>query len=158
MGNKKKIANDHPIREIWELNKLDQLELAKRGDRQALKSIFAQFRYQAKKSEEKWGSGYLITEGWYKFPPTVIEFLKDCFGEIIVNHTSPNDAFQWTDGTRGGRKLDPSKKMERARMGYEVACLMNEGESLEDAAAIVAEKCSVSESTTEKAYKTYMAI
>ncbi len=90
-------------------------------------------------------------------PNELNEYIAHCFWRIFRGD-KPEVALNLTTGKNQRPPLTHHKKMERFWMGWKVLlCMGEENLSLEEASAKVAEQLNVSQSTAEKAYKTYAA-
>ncbi len=153
------IAEDHPIQEIWRLNRIigtveGKIELAKEGDAYAARQLLALFNHYVKRREKN--PPWRLDKP--EMPDALIKYLADCFREILTGD-SADKALHLKTGQRKRPPLTYDKKQERCRIGYYVSLYMDrESLTLEDASLKAATEFNISPSTAEKAYKTYMVV
>lgn len=150
--SKPKIPEDHPIREIWEINKKQHdinwvIKQALDGD--------------VDYTKELWGIITLKAENERPLPPEIMEYLRliACGSGTrpgILSGAKPDEAMGYAKNGKGRPVLTGKQKIDRASLGYKVALLLDESGKLEHAAAVVAESEGVSVPAAKKAYQGYM--
>jgi len=158
--NKPPIPDDHPIRKVWENNQKSQTDLAKEGDKDAIKAVLQQFRYQVYLSTGKWKPEENEPKRLYRIDSATIAYLAECFDKIADGWT-PNEAFNWP-GKQSHPELTADEKHERAVIGWEVSRLYKKhgGDlSLTAAAKAVAKKRNnISWHQAKACYERYMKL
>ena len=153
------ISKDHPIQEIWRLNRIfgtveGKIELAKDGDTYAARQLLALFNHYVKRRTKN--PPWRLDKP--EVPDALIKYLADCFQEIITGE-SADKALHLKTGQHKRPPLTCDKKRKRCRVGYHVSLYMDrESITLEDASSKAATEFNVSPSTAEKAYKKYMVV
>lgn len=150
---------DHPIQEIWKIGgKLNNLQglidLAKSGDTDAALHLLHAFSYRQLQRQEH------PVEHKRQIIHTnlMLNYLAECFYSIISG--IPADiALNLKISRKGRPELTPTAKMKHCDIGHSVvACMNQEGLSLEEASEKVSKTAFVSASTVKKAYLKYMVI
>lgn len=142
------LPDDHPFKELGRAQQKTysmkgRIELAKEGEAEVARLLLVDF--------------YNRVIGKKTVPSELNEYIAHCFWRILRGE-KPGAALNLTTGKNRRPPLTLNEKMDRLEMGWEVLlCMGQENLSLEEASAKVAEQLNVSQSTAEKAYKTYAA-
>lgn len=142
------LPDDHPFIELGrihrKMNTLEgRIELAKNGETEAARLLLIDFYNMAISKET--------------IPNELNEYFSYCFWRILKGD-KPEIALNLNSGENRRPSSTYREKRKKMQLGYEVLmCMGREYLSLEDASAKIAAKSNVSQSTAEKAYKTYMA-
>ncbi|MEW8000948.1 MAG: hypothetical protein AB2795_20590 [Candidatus Thiodiazotropha endolucinida] len=159
-SDKPAVAKDHPIQQIWEDNKKSHVELAREGDRDAIKAVLKQFEYSVHMSGKEWESGsYLVQTGeHYRLPLELVDYLLEVFSKITKDRDTPDTAFKWTSGKRGNPGKSHKERHKELRLALRVADLIDEfgNDNKKEAFEQAAEEFNVSKSKAIHAHEKYI--
>lgn len=139
---------DHPFKELGrthrKMNRLEgRIELAKDGETDAARRLLIDFYTMAASKET--------------IPNELNEYFAYCFWRILKGE-KPEIALNLKTGESKRPSLSYREKWKKMELGYRVLmCMGRENLSLDDASTKIAIESNVSQSTAEKAYKTYAA-
>ncbi|MDG4563196.1 MAG: hypothetical protein P9E88_18085 [Candidatus Competibacter sp.] len=142
------LPDDHPFKELGrihrKMNTLEgRIELAKNGETEAARLLLIDFYNKAIDKKA--------------IPNELNEYFAYCFWRILKGD-KPEIALNLNTGENKRPSLTYREKWKKMKLGYRVLlCMGRENLSLEDASAKIAIESNVSQSTAEKAYKTYAA-
>lgn len=139
---------DHPMKELGRiqfkmLTLKGRIELAKAGETDVAEQLLSEFS--------------TIAISNFPIPNELGRYFADCFWRIYMGE-KPEIALNLKTGENKRPPLTFQQKKEKWWIGQMVAvCMDRENLSLEDASAKIAAESNISQSTAEKAYKTYAA-
>jgi len=159
MSEQLPIPEDHDIREIWKLNRLDTagfIELAKSGDTAAAKYLMKLYvRIRKRVLEERSLGFYLPT-----YPSETHVLLEEYILEALTLSCRTGDANKWFNfGKPANRpKATYKEKQRHCDIGYRFARLREEIPSNERVKYLVAQEFNISESEALRCYKKYFKL
>lgn len=159
MKDKTQIPGDHPIREIWELNKLNfngLIQLAKEGDKDAARLLLVRY-VDIKRQEEAEKERGVTPLGKNDYRLAIEQYILDSIKETLKT----NDANKGFNLKRKSKTKAPASfkaKRNQCDIAYKIARLIDEGLANDYAYEIIAKEVSLSKRTVIGYYKKYMKI
>jgi hypothetical protein len=154
------ILEDHPIQEIWKINRLDTaglIELAKSGDTDAAKDLMSRYVRMRKLVLKERALGCYLPA----YPCETHVLLEEYILESIASSYRTGDAnkgFNLKNKERNRPKSTYKEKLEHCRIGYRVAELRDILPSDSKARYIAAKELGIKDGTLRNYHDKYAKI
>jgi hypothetical protein len=159
MMAKSKIPTDHPIQEIWRLNRLDidgYIELARGGDTDAAKCIMAKYAHLIRMEQLDRASGVTnMTAGYDEYKAKLENYVLQSIRDSLKTG-SADYGFNFDHADKSRPKLTFRQKLDQCSIAYQIAKIRDSTTSDSAAFDIAENTLGIKKSQARALYEKYM--
>lgn len=153
------IPEDHPIQEIWKLNRIDvdgYIQLARDGDNDAAKVLLARYAHLLRQEQDDLSRGVkIINRGYQEYKDKLEHYILDAIIDTL-RVGDANYGFNLIHAKNHRPKLTFRQKQQQCRLAYQVAKIIDSTQSENKGFEIAEIELGIKKSTCRAAYAKYM--